>query len=294
MNGHTTWWVAVSAGMLLVTGCLTSTGSSSGGAAPDSGTGVGDAGTGGGPRTQPQRAAAYPAPTQATAGACPSQTTRCAGTDLCCTNGTTCALNTNNQYGCQEDYCCFGCGNGTPCGGGCCAGDAVCTPSTDENPCSTGTSLCCATAQPRCPADVAAQCPNGTTCAYNHSARACSGRPWVCYSQAGTVGCPGDVLCPDGAAFCAGGTECEVRLGVCAASTPAGYCCLPVVGIGEGCDAQTACRRGSACVPNNNCPTSDPTAANVCYGPCFGDVDCGNYCCAPGFPVCLGACGCGQ
>ncbi len=292
MNGHTTRWVAGTVGLLLATGCL---GSSSGGGAVDAGTRVGDAGATGGPRTPPQRAGSYPAPTQATAGACPRQTTRCAGTDLCCATGNTCALNTNNQYGCQEDYCCFGCGNGTPCGGGCCTGEGVCSPSTAENPCSTGTALCCATAEPQCPADVAATCPNGTYCGYNHSTRACSGRPWVCYSEIGTVGCPGDVLCPDGAAFCVEGTECApLPLGICPSSTPAGCCCLPVSGIGEGCSAQTACRRGSSCVANNHCADSDPDAGNVCYGPCFGDVDCGNYCCAPDFPVCQGDCGCGQ
>ena len=197
--------------------------------------------------------------------------------------------NPNNQYGCGAGFCCFSGCAGSVCGAGCCDFGQVCTSGG-----SCGLSLCCSDpADPPCPGDTAASCPAGTTCVFNHSARACGG-DFACYTPAGAVGCPGEIICPNGADFCPAGNECDGINGVCLAGSEGGnYCCKPVVGIGQSCDNAT-CQLGSSCVANNECAGSDPAATKVCYGPCGTDfpVDCGNYCCSSDFPNCAGGCFC--
>jgi hypothetical protein len=161
--------------------------------------------------------------------------------------------------------------------------------------------LCCASgtgtsSNGTCPSDVASTCPNGTTCVVNHSARACDG-DYACYTTAGNVGCPGEVICPNGIDFCPSGTACTGQSGACLQGSYGGnYCCKTYATVGESCDNNVPCQPGSTCVPNNGCSISDPTATNVCYGPCGGSypVDCGNYCCESTYPVCGGSCVCYQ
>src|SRR4051812_26271841 len=50
--------------------------------------------------------------------ACEMGSTTC-GDGSCCTIGSACAQNTNNQLGCGQDYCCTSCGVGSACGFGC-------------------------------------------------------------------------------------------------------------------------------------------------------------------------------
>lgn len=226
--------------------------------------------------------------------ACDWSETACGPTGPCCSGTSVCAPNPSDELGCGagSPYCCLSCASGNSCGAGCCPTGSTCTAGGD-----CGAALCCGTvpAADECPWDVAAQCPGGTTCLLNHSATACGDR-WACYLPSGGVACPGEFACPDGVSFCPSGTtDCEAVSGVCLVGSHGAnsWCCKTYASSGESCDS-TACRPGLSCVAQNGCPGSDPSATNVCHGSCGGSypVDCGNYCCSSGYPVCGGGATC--
>lgn len=249
----------------------------------------------------PQQPSTYTEPDPITMGTanttpyCPSSTTQCGSSDYCCPIGTMCVQNTSNQYGCNADFCCFHCSGGIECGLGCCPSHTICTVNTGSLSSCSG-SLCCesgagTSSKVACPSDVASTCPNTTSCVVNHSARACDG-DYACYTSDGNVGCPGEVMCPNGIDFCPSGTSCTTQSGVCLVGSYGGnYCCKAYATPGESCD-DLSCQPGSSCVPNAGCEGMDSTATNVCYGPCSPYTDCGNYCCPPDLPVCSGEYSC--
>jgi hypothetical protein len=268
-------------GFVLAVAAVVATGCSSGGGSSPSATTAPTAPAGG-----------YDVPLGAIGGSCAAGEDACAPSGPCCPSGSACAPNTNNALGCGagETFCCLSCGGGAFCGAGCCASGKQCTSAGD-----CGRALCCGPAAPaeECPSYVAATCPGGTTCLANHSARACG--DWACYLPSGGVACPGEFACPDGTSFCPEGTDyCAAVSGVClVGSTGAdNWCCKTYANVGASCDVDL-CHPGSSCVPNNGCNGSDPYATNVCYGPCTSfPIDCGNYCCPSGFPICAGSCYC--
>jgi hypothetical protein len=91
---------------------------------------------------------------------------------------------------------------------------------------------------PPCPADVAVRCAATTTCRANRSAKTCS-VPYACYQPTGNVGCPDDVLCPNGSDFCGPGTTCGSTGGVCSGSSYGNYCCVPAPAGGGGAGIAT-------------------------------------------------------
>ncbi len=252
-------------------------------------------GSGGGgssiPLAEPTGPASYDLAEYAGA-TCPGGTTQCGSSGYCCPTGSTCAANTGNQLGCGSPYCCFACA-GAACGAGCCGAGSTCTVNTGGSSACTG-ALCCTTApQDSCPPDVAARCPGASTCLPNRSARYCDGG-YACYLPGGQVGCPDEVLCPNGIDFCPSGTYCGSVGGACAVGSQGGnYCCLTYAHSGESCDVNT-CAPGLSCVTNPHCANSDPYAANTCKGSCGGSfpVDCGNFCCSSDYPICGSDCTC--
>ncbi|MEK7704082.1 MAG: hypothetical protein AAB426_03920 [Myxococcota bacterium] len=224
---------------------------------------------------------------------CPADTALCASLATCCPNGTTCVPNPGDTFGCGTADCCVGCLGGSACGAGCCASGTSCVGSSADASCAGG--LCCRDddVSEDCPAWVASECPPGTRCLTNHSARACPD-VYACYLPTGQIACPGEETCPNGIDFCPGDTTCTSVGGICPVSSTSGnYCCVHYAQGGESCDVDT-CAPDLSCVANNYCPTSDSSATNVCHGACGGDypVDCGNYCCSASFPVCDGNCWC--
>lgn len=234
----------------------------------------------------------YEAPLPPDGGSCLAGEAACAPSGPCCPVGSVCAPNPGNVLGCGagETFCCLSCATGAYCGAGCCPSGTECTAGGD-----CGAALCCGDlVEPECPTDVAAQCPGGTTCLANHSARACGA--WACYLPSGGVACPGEFACPDGTSFCPEGTDyCEAVSGVCLVGSTGSdnWCCRTYAEVGQSCDVDL-CQPGSTCVPYNSCPGSDPYASSVCYGPCGSGYpyDCGTYCCPIGFPICAGDCYC--
>lgn len=225
---------------------------------------------------------------------CPAGTDACGGSGFCCPTGTACLANPNDALGCGSEYCCAGCSAGSTCGAGCCPSDSHCVANPGgATGCATG--LCCSpTPEPQpCPTSVAAECPAGTRCLENRSARYCPGG-YACYLASGAVGCPGESLCPNGVDFCPADTYCAAVAGVCPTGSSSGnYCCKAFAQAGESCDS-TECAPGLSCVTNGGCPDQDGSAAKVCKGACGGSypVDCGGFCCSASYPVCGGAGSC--
>lgn len=220
---------------------------------------------------------------------CPFGSLPCEDPDFCCKEGSYCIPNVPVGT-CDKDWCCAVPNTGTPCGQGFCASGLFCTPNPGGNsPCIDN--LCC-TPEPeeQCPGDLAADCPLGTTCMLNHSARACTGIRFACYHPEGFIACPGEVLCDSGADFCPAGTSCfGLGDGICPAGSrgAGGYCCRTAADLNQSCD-ETPCKPGLTCMPNAHCPNMDFYANNVCRGPCGGEypIDCGNYCCSLTYPEC--------
>ncbi len=265
---------------------------------------VGCGGGGGGATTPPLRP--LPAPSDATASydpadvlttaSCPGGTLACGASDFCCPTGTACVANPSNVYGCGADVCCVGCaGAGVGCGGGCCATGSSCVANPGGAAACTGNLCCGPSPDPDpCPLDVAAQCPGGTKCLKNKSARYCEGG-YACYQPTGAVACPGEVMCPDQASFCPAGKYCGPANGVCTGSAGAGnYCCYDAAQAKESCDYRP-CAAGLVCQVNAHCGGEEAGAANVCRtGSCSTDypVNCGNFCCSSSYPICGGATTC--
>ncbi len=215
----------------------------------------------------------------AAAATCPAGTQACGGSGFCCPTGTTCLANPNDVLGCGAEYCCAGCTSGTACGTGCCATGTYCS-GNPGGAAGCGTSLCCSPVpeQAPCPPGVEAECPAGTRCLANRSARYCPGG-YACYLASGAIGCPGETMCPNGLDFCPEDTYCAAHAGVCPVGSSSGnYCCRSYAQIGDSCDT-TLCAPGLSCVTNPNCAGGDPTALKTCKGSCAGQMDCGTYCC---------------
>jgi hypothetical protein len=218
------------------------------------------------------------------------------------------------------------CGEGAPCGGGCCAPGEICSGGECVGECGGVRcgGACCADgdvclADGCCEEDKAcgdACCGAGEACV----AGACSACPaTLCAGECcdtgeacvGDVCCDGDRVCED--ACCGRGEECLG--GECVAACEGlrcdGRCCAP----GEVCqdgeceapcegalcgDAAVCCARGDVCVDGACCPAVDACGESCCgagtwcagAGACVacGEPLCGDVCCG-GEEVCYaGAC----